>query len=539
MGQNLVLNMADHGFDVSVYNRTTSTMEEFIAEVEAEQPSAPRVHGHAELADFVASIKCPRKIVLMVQSTAVASTDRDAVDKVTDQLEPLLQEGDLIIDGGNSNWNSTIRREKEYAAKGIRFFGSGVSGGELGARFGPSLMPGGDPEAWESLKPIWEAIAAKVDRETGKPIKRFDPSDPVTLEEGEPCTGYIGANGAGHYVKMVHNGIEYIDMQLICEAYFLMKQLIGMHPDEMSKVFAKWNEGDLDSFLIEITTDILQQRDPTDPSKFFVDVVLDTAGQKGTGKWTSISALDMGIPANAMAEAVFARCLSAIKDERVEASKVLEGPSEKVDFGDKAEFIENIREALYCSKICAYAQGFQLMREAQNEFDWTLDFGQIAGMFRGGCIIRARFLQKITDAYDTDPKLANLLLNDYFHDAVHAGQAAWRKVVSLAVLNGVPVPAFASRWPTSTATARRRCRRTSSRPSATTSAPTPTSASTDPAARSSTSTGPRPTGRSWKSDRAADRRPVDAKRATVRGRCHGTTASSTALDRAKPRMERM
>ena len=444
MGQNLVLNMADHGFDVSVYNRTTSKTDEFMEEVRAEQPSAERVHAHAELADFVASIKCPRKIVLMVQSTAVASTDRDAVDKVTDQLEPLLQEGDLIIDGGNSNWNATIRREKEYAAKGIRFFGSGVSGGELGARFGPSLMPGGDPEAWEDLKPVWEAIAAKVDRETGTPIERHDPENPVTVQEGEPCTGYIGANGAGHYVKMVHNGIEYIDMQLICEAYFLMKELLGMKPDAMGEVFGEWNRGELDSFLIEITTDILKQKDPTDPSKFFVDVVLDTAGQKGTGKWTSISALDMGIPANAMAEAVFARCLSAIKEERVEASKVLEGPSERADVGDHAGFIEAIREALYCSKICAYAQGFQLMREAQNEFDWELNFGEIAAMWRGGCIIRARFLQKITDAYAQDPKLANLLLNDYFHEAVHKGQAAWRKVVSLAVLNGVAVPAFAS-----------------------------------------------------------------------------------------------
>ena len=450
----------------------------------------------------------------MVQSKAVASTDRNAVDAVTDQLKPLLQEGDLIIDGGNSNWNATIRREKEYATKGIRFFGSGVSGGELAHRFGPSLMPGGDPEAWESLKPIWEAIAAKVDRETGKPIERFDPSNPVTLEEGEPCTGYIGANGAGHYVKMVHDGIEYIDMQLICEAYFLMKQLLHMQPDEMSKVFAKWNEGDLDSFLIEITTDILQQRDPTDPSKFFVDVVLDTAGRRAR-EWTSNYALDMGIPANAMARPS-SRVALGHQGRAGGGGEHLEGPEPNYD-GDKAELIEAIREALYCSKICTYAQGFQLMREARNEFDWELDFGQIAGMFRGGCIIRARFLQEnITDAYDADPKLANLLLNGYFHDAVHAGQAAWRKVVSLAVLNGVPVPAFAS------ALAYFDSYRTETLPQNLLQAqrdyfaPAPTARRSAPRQEV-----PRRLARSRPAAagdlNAADRRPVDAKRATVRG----------------------
>ncbi len=442
MGQNLVLNMADHGYSVAVYNRTTSVMEDFIKSNKAEEPSAERVIGFAELKDFVGSLKRPRKIVLLVKSTAVLPNDRDAVDKVIDGLLPLLDKDDIIIDGGNSNWNATIRREKELAEKGYRFFGSGVSGGELGARFGPSLMPGGSESAWAELEPIWKAIAAKVDPKTGKPIERNDPLNPVTIDEGEPCTTYIGANGAGHYVKMVHNGIEYIDMQLICEAYFLMKHLLGMDPGEMSEVFGKWNEGVLDSFLMEITTDILQQKDPTNKDNWFVDVVLDTAGQKGTGKWTSQNALDLGIPANAMAEAVFARCLSAIKDERVEASKVLEGPAIPENVGDKGELIEAIKEALYCSKIVSYAQGFQLMTEAQNEYDWDLNFGEIAKIFRGGCIIRARFLQKITEAYEGDPKLTNLLLNDYFKDAVHEGQAKWRKVIGLAVQYGIPVPAF-------------------------------------------------------------------------------------------------
>ena len=442
MGQNLVLNMADHGYSVAVYNRTTSVMEDFIAKNKAEEPSAERVVGFAELADFVKSLKRPRKIVLLVKSTAVLPNDRDAVDKVVDGLIPLLDEGDIIIDGGNSNWNATIRREKELSAKGLRFFGSGVSGGELGARFGPSLMPGGDESAWKELEPIWMAIAAKVDPKTGKPIERNDPKNPVTVDEGEPCTTYIGADGAGHYVKMVHNGIEYIDMQLICEAYFLMKTLLRMDPGEMSTVFGKWNQGKLDSFLMEISTDILQQRDPANKDNWFVDVVLDTAGQKGTGKWTSQNALDLGIPANAMAEAVFARCLSAIKDERVAASSVLEGPAIPDSVGDKGELIEAIHDALYCSKIVSYAQGFQLMTEAQNEYDWDLNFGEIAKIFRGGCIIRARFLQKITEAYEKDPKLVNLLLDDYFKQEVHNAQAKWRKVVALAVQYGIPVPAF-------------------------------------------------------------------------------------------------
>jgi len=442
MGQNLVLNMADHGFNVSVYNRTTETMQDFIKSNEKNEPAAERVHGYADLKDFVNSIKTPRKIVLLVKSSAVLPSDRDAVDKVIDGLLPLLDKQDIIIDGGNSNWNATIRRDKELTDKGYRFFGSGVSGGELGARFGPSLMPGGSPDAWSELEPIWKAIAAKVDPKSGKPYEDYKKGEPIT--QGEPCTTYLGPNGAGHYVKMVHNGIEYIDMQLICEAYDLMQGLLGLKPKEMSTIFGEWNSGDLDSFLIEITTDILQQDDPAGTGKAFVDVVLDTAGQKGTGKWTATNALDLGMPANAIAEAVFARCLSAIKEERVEAQKVLHGPDKQDLSARKDELVPAIRDALYCSKICAYAQGFQLMREAQNEYDWDLDFGKIAQIFRGGCIIRARFLQKITDAYAKNPKLANLLLDDYFKQAVHDGQANWRKVVALAVENGVPTPAFGS-----------------------------------------------------------------------------------------------
>ncbi len=435
MGQNLVLNMADHGFTVSVYNRTTSKMEDFIARCQAGEPSAERVIGHADLGAFVRSIKRPRKIVFLVKAGA-------GTDAAIAGCLPHLESGDIIIDGGNANWNDTIRREKELRAKGFEFIGSGVSGGELGARFGPSLMPGGSKKAWKSLEPIWRAIAAKVDPKTGEPLEDYAPGKPIT--KGEPCTAHIGAGGAGHYVKMVHNGIEYIDMQLICEAYMLMKTLLGMKPDKMSKVFEDWNAGDLDSYLIQITADILQQRDPARPKKFLVDSVLDTAGQKGTGKWTSVSALDLGIPANAIAEAVFARCLSALKEERVAASKKLKGPKDLKEIRGKKQLIESIHSALYCSKICAYAQGFQLMAEAQKEYDWKLDFGAIAQIWRGGCIIRARFLQKITEAYAADAELPNLMLAPYFRKALHKGQDAWRKVVSLAVRHGVPVPAFGS-----------------------------------------------------------------------------------------------
>ena len=442
MGQNLVLNMADHGYKVSVYNRTTSKMTDFVAQNGESEPSHENVVGFEQLEDFVNSIASPRKIVLLVKSTAVLPDDRDAVDKTIDALLPFLDKGDIIIDGGNSNWNATIRREKDLTAAGYEFIGSGVSGGELGARFGPSLMPGGSLKAWDNLKPIWEAIAAKVDPDTGKSIEDYEKGKPIT--QGETCTTYIGADGAGHYVKMVHNGIEYIDMQLICEAYSLMKNLLGMKPDAMSKVFGEWNSGLLDSFLIEITADILQQRDPENPDAFFVDKVLDTAGQKGTGKWTSTSALDLGIPANAIAEAVFARCLSALKEERVAASEELKGPDAQTDIGDQSELVDAIRDALYSSKICAYAQGFQLMTEAQKEYDWSLDFAEIAKIFRGGCIIRARFLQKITEAYQNNANLKNLMLDPFFKGELHRCQQNWRKVVSLAVLNGVSTPAFSS-----------------------------------------------------------------------------------------------
>jgi 6-phosphogluconate dehydrogenase len=431
MGQNLALNVADHGFKISVYNRTTSKMEEFVAA----HPNTPGgLVGQAELKDFVASLKRPRKIIILVQAGG-------ATDKVIESLVPLLEEGDIIIDGGNAKWDDTIRREKELTTRGLRFIGSGVSGGEEGARFGPSLMPGGSPEAWTHLEPIWKAIAAKVDPETGKPLEGAEPGKPV--EGGFSCTAYIGPDGAGHYVKMVHNGIEYGDMQMICEAYDLMQNVLGLTPAEMGEIFAEWNKGDLDSFLIEITADILKQVDPV-TGKPFVDIVLDTAGQKGTGKWTSVNALDMGTPAPTVAEAVFARCLSAVKDERVAAEKILKGPDAPAYTGDKVEMVEAIREALYASKICSYAQGFQLMAYAQEEYGWKLNFGEIAQIFRGGCIIRAAFLQKITEAFERNPDLANLLLDPYFSEAIHKAQTSWRKVVALAATHGVSIPTFSS-----------------------------------------------------------------------------------------------
>ncbi|MGH8021198.1 MAG: NADP-dependent phosphogluconate dehydrogenase [Opitutaceae bacterium] len=430
MGQNLALNIADHGFRISVFNRTTETMKKFFAE----NPDTPGgLAGCETLEEFVASLKRPRKIIILVKAGA-------ATDAVIDGLVPLLQKGDIVIDGGNAKWTDTIRREKDLRAKGLRFIGSGVSGGEEGARFGPSLMPGGDPKAYAELQPVWDAIAAKVDAKTGRPLGGAKPGKPI--EGGVPCCTYIGPDGAGHYVKMVHNGIEYGDMQMICEAYDLMRGVLGMTAPEIGKVFAKWNEGMLDSFLIEITADILQQADPV-TGKPFVDVVLDTAGQKGTGKWTSVNALDMGVPAPTVAEAVFARCLSAVKEERVAASKILKGPR-KTFSGNKAAFIRAIHDALYCSKICSYAQGFQLMREAQKEYNWTLDFGAIAQIWRGGCIIRAAFLQKITEAFGAEGGLANLLLDPYFNATVKKAQGNWRKVIATAVEHGVPAPTFSS-----------------------------------------------------------------------------------------------
>jgi len=447
MGQNLALNMADHGNVVAVYNRTTSTMEEFIAK---HPPSVfgstgGRVHGVADLPGFVKSIKRPRRIVILVKAGA-------GTDAVIDSLTPLLEKGDCIVDGGNALWEDTIRREKALNEKGLLFVGSGVSGGEEGARFGPSLMPGGKADAWKLLEPVWTAISAKVDPKSGKPIAGAAPGKPV--KGGDPCTAYIGPDGAGHYVKMVHNGIEYGDMQMICEAYHLVREVGGLSPSKIGDVFARWNEGDLDSFLIEITADILRQQDPA-TGKPFVDVVLDAAGQKGTGKWTSTNALDFGIPANTIAEAVFARCMSAIKEERVAASKVLSGPPEKDRAsvapavfqsgpGGGEPFIEGVGRALYCAKICSYAQGFQLMSTASDHYGWNLKFGQIAMIWRGGCIIRARFLQKIKEAYDRDPKLKNLLLDPYFAGVIKEAQMQWRKVIAVGAIAGIPTPAFAS-----------------------------------------------------------------------------------------------
>ena len=431
MGKNLALNIADHGFDIAVFNRTTAVTQEFIKE----NPGTPgKLVGCDTLMDFVLAIKKPRVIIILVKAGA-------AVDGVTQQLiEAGVDKNDIVIDAGNSLWTDTIRREKQYADK-LKFFGSGVSGGELGARFGPSLMPGGDPESWKHLKPIWEAIAAKVDPKTGKPIPGAEPGKPVS--GGVPCTAYLGPDGAGHYVKMVHNGIEYVDMQLISEAYFLLRHLLGLTPPELAEIFSQWNLTELDSYLIEITADVLQQRDPAKPRKYLVDSILDAAGQKGTGKWTSTSALDMGVPANSIAEAVFARCMSALKEERVAASKKLRGPK----VGNKnhgKKMIEAIRQALYCSKICAYAQGFQLMFQAQQEYHWKFDFGTIASIWRGGCIIRAGFLQKITDAYTRDPELVNLLMDPYFRKQIQNGQEQWRQVVALAAQNGIAAPAFMS-----------------------------------------------------------------------------------------------
>src|SRR5471030_794172 len=430
MGQNLALNIADHSFKISVFNRTTEKTDKFVAE----NPRTPGgVVGTQTLEEFVKSLAKPRKMILLVQAGK-------ATDAVIDGLVPLLEQGDIVIDGGNALWTDTIRREKALSAKGLRFVGSGVSGGEEGARFGPSLMPGGAFEAWLELKPIWEAVAAKVDPKTGKPLTGATPGKPIV--GGVPCTAYIGADGAGHYVKMVHNGIEYGDMQMICEAYDLLKGLLGLKPAEMSAIFTEWNTSILDSFLIEITADILRQKDPV-TKKPFVDIVLDTAGQKGTGKWTSVNALDMGVSAPTVAESVFARCISAIKEERVAASKILKGPSKKYR-GSKKALVDAIHDALFCSKICSYAQGFQLMRTAQKEYNWKLNFGEIAQIWRGGCIIRAAFLQKMTEAYALNPNLANLLLDPYFNKIVQKAQANWRKVVALAAECGVPVPTFGS-----------------------------------------------------------------------------------------------
>jgi len=433
MGQNLALNIADHGYTIAVYNRDPKKMTNFIKECKANEPSHANVVGHADLASFVLSIKRPRKIVLLVKAGS-------ATDVTINALLPFLEQGDIIIDGGNSLWTDTIRREKELAVKGIDFIGSGVSGGETGARFGPSLMPSGTRKAWASLEPIWRDIAAKVNNETGEPLEGGKPGKPV--EGGFSCAEYIGPDGSGHYVKMVHNGIEYIDMQLICEAYWLMKNLLDMPANEIGKVFQEWNKGELSSFLIEITGDILQQKDPMGPG-FLVDKIMDAAGQKGTGQWTAANALELGAPANAIAAAVYARALSSLKEERVEASKILKGPVIHHET-DKKAIIDAIKNALYCSKICAYAQGFQLIDKAQVAYNWKLNFGELAQIWRGGCIIRARFLQKITNAYALNSRLKNLMLDPYFTNAMNEGQAGWRKVIALAVTNGIPAQGFSA-----------------------------------------------------------------------------------------------
>lgn len=429
MGQNLALNIADHGFKISVYNRTVSKTHDFL---QKNSYLGDKLVGYEDLTSFIRSLKRPRKIVIMVQAGA-------GTDAVIKQLTEVLNEGDIIIDGGNAKWTDTIRREKELSEKGFLFVGSGVSGGEEGARFGPSVMPGGSPEAWSHLKSVWDAIAAKVD-DSGKEIKGAAPGKPV--EGGTPCSAYIGENGAGHHVKMVHNGIEYGDMQMICEAYDLMRNLLGMSPSEVARVFQKWNEGVLNSYLIEITAEVLAQTDPETGGPL-VDIILDAAGQKGTGKWTSVSALDMGIPAATIAEAVFARCMSAIKEERVSASTQLNGP-EIERLSESEEWLQCIHDALYCSKICSYAQGFQLMKAAELEYDWKLNLGEIAMIWRGGCIIRAQFLQKIKEAYDRDADLKNLLLDPFFRDAVNQAQSRWRKTVVAGAQFGVPIPCFSS-----------------------------------------------------------------------------------------------
>ena len=412
MGENLVLNMESRGFTAAVYNRTVEKVDRFVEG----RGKGKKFIGCHSLEELCGSLKSPRRIMMMVKAGK-------AVDELIDQLVPLLDKGDILIDGGNSFFQDTIRRTKYLAEKGLRFIGTGVSGGEEGALLGPSMLPGGSPEAWPFVKPIFQSICAKV-------------------QGGRPCCEWVGSDGAGHYVKMVHNGIEYGDMQMICEAYWILKNILGLSAAELHEVFAEWNKGELNSYLIEITSSIFTKVDP-ETGKPVVDIILDAAGQKGTGKWTSQSALDLGAPAPTVAEAVFARCLSAIKEERVAASKIL--TAEKPVFnGDKAAFIESVRQALYASKICSYAQGFQLMRLAAKEYSWDLNYGEIALLWRGGCIIRAQFLERIKEAFDKNPSIDNLLLDDFFHGVIDRCQKAWREVVAKAVLAGVPVPAFSS-----------------------------------------------------------------------------------------------
>ncbi len=411
MGENLVLNMESKGFTVAVYNRTVEKVDKFLAG----RAKDKKIIGAHSVDELVAALKKPRKIMMLVKAG-------QPVDELIDQLLPKLEPGDIIIDGGNSHFPDTNRRTKLVESKGMLYIGTGVSGGEEGALRGPSIMPGGSPAAWPHVKPIFQAIAAKVD-------------------DGTPCCDWVGENGAGHFVKMVHNGIEYGDMQLICEAYQLMRDLLGLSYDEMHNIFKAWNEAELNSYLIEITRDIMAYKD--DDGQPLVEKILDAAGQKGTGKWTVVAALDTGIPLTLVSEAVFARTLSAQKEERVHASNMLKGTEKKFQ-GDKNSFINDIRHALYASKIVSYAQGYVLMRMAAKEFGWNLNFGGIALMWRGGCIIRSVFLGKIKEAFDRNPALTNLLLDPFFKEKIESSQESWRRVVSTALQNGIPVPCFAS-----------------------------------------------------------------------------------------------
>jgi 6-phosphogluconate dehydrogenase len=409
MGQNLVLNMNDHGYRVAVFNRTVSKVDDFLNN----EAKGRDIAGAHSMEEFIGLLKRPRRVMVMVKAGST-------VDGMIDLIAPHLEAGDIIIDGGNSHFPDTDRRTRTLAGKGILYIGTGVSGGEEGARFGPSIMPGGNPAAWPHVKEIFQSISAKV-------------------ADGSPCCDWVGENGAGHYVKMVHNGIEYGDMQLICESYQLMKDALGLTAAELHQVFKEWNEGELDSYLIEITRDIFGKAD--DDGAPIVDRILDTAGQKGTGKWTGISSLDLGVPVTLIGEAVYARCLSAMKDERVAASSLFPAPA-KPAVADRAQFIEDVRRALYCSKIISYAQGYMLLREAAKEMKWNLNFGGIALMWRGGCIIRSRFLGMIKEAFDKNPSLNNLLLDDFFKETLLKYQDAWRRVVVAAIQAGVPTPAF-------------------------------------------------------------------------------------------------
>jgi 6-phosphogluconate dehydrogenase len=416
MGQNLILNMNDHGYTVVAYNRTTEKVDHFLAN----EAKGTRVIGAHSIEEMVSQLKKPRRVMMLVKAGK-------PVDEFIEQLLPHLEPGDIIIDGGNSLFEDTNRRVNYVESKGLLYIGTGVSGGEEGARRGPSIMPGGSPAAWPHVKEIFQAIAAKV-------------------EGGVPCCDWVGEQGAGHYVKMVHNGIEYGDMQLICEAYNIMKNGLGMSADEMHQVFAEWNQGDLDSYLIEITRDILAFKD--EDGTPLVDKILDTAGQKGTGKWTVVNSQDLGIPITLIAEAVYSRCVSALKEDRVRAARKLKGPNPKLSVAKndarKKAFINDIRDALYASKIISYAQGYMLMRAAATEYKWKLNYGGIALMWRGGCIIRSRFLGKIKEAFDNNPKLANLLLDNYFRGEIKRCQKGWRNVVAQAAKKGIPVPAFST-----------------------------------------------------------------------------------------------